>query len=507
MMPAPLKPMWGALGELLGEAAGDSASLPIAGISSDSRRVRQGDLFLACAGRSSHGLQYLAGALEAGAVAVAWEVAAGVEPPELPAEVVAVPIRGLGERLGAIADRFYASPSRSVRIVAVTGTNGKTSCTFLIANALERAGRSCGLLGTLGYGRPGSLAPATHTTPDPITMHSELASLRDDGLGYAAMEVSSHALDQGRVNSVHVDTAVFTNLSRDHLDYHRDLKAYARAKGRLFSDPALPRAVINLADPFGVHMLRRLPPGTESVGVWTQTPGSETPGSVKPRAFACATSVFPHAEGLRMSVESTWGRGELRSPLIGAFNAENLLVALAVLLSWGLDWDQALAALADCPAAPGRMEAFRSPHAPLGIVDYAHTPDALAKGLRAARDHCRGDLWCVFGCGGDRDQGKRPLMGGIALRLADRVVVTDDNPRGEDPDAIVSDILSGMPDPARAVVERDRREAISSAVAEARADDVVFVAGKGHEEWQIIGGERHPFSDRELMAGLMRGSA
>ena len=204
MMPAPLKPMWGALGELLGEAAGDSASLPIAGISSDSRRVRQGDLFLACAGRSSHGLQYLAGALEAGAVAVAWEVAAGVEPPELPAEVVAVPIRNLGERLGAIADRFYASPSRSVRIVAVTGTNGKTSCTFLIANALERAGRSCGLLGTLGYGRPGSLAPATHTTPDPITMHSELASLRDDGLRYAAMEVSSHALDQGRVNSVHV---------------------------------------------------------------------------------------------------------------------------------------------------------------------------------------------------------------------------------------------------------------------------------------------------------------
>jgi UDP-N-acetylmuramoyl-L-alanyl-D-glutamate--2,6-diaminopimelate ligase len=310
-----------------------------------------------------------------------------------------------------------------------------------------------------------------------------------------SLEVSSHALDQGRVAGVRFDTAVFTNLTRDHLDYHGTLEAYGTAKARLFQMAGLRRAVVNVRDPFGREIADSLGPDVEPLlfsssneiwaggGVgWIRVPESRaTPA------------------GLTLHVESSWGAGTLRSRLVGEFNAENLLAVVGVLLGWNVPLQQALAALAACAAPPGRMETFGGGAQPLVLVDYAHTPDALAKVLEAARAHAHGRLLCVFGCGGDRDPGKRPLMGAIAETLADVVIVTDDNPRTENSRAIIEQVLAGMSDAPSAHVIADRSEAIHHAIAEADAGDVVVIAGKGHEDYQLVGAERRPFSDRSVV--------
>jgi UDP-N-acetylmuramoyl-L-alanyl-D-glutamate--2,6-diaminopimelate ligase len=355
-------------------------------------------------------------------------------------------------------------------------------------------GDASGLIGTLGAGRPGSLEPSGFTTPDVVEVHRTLAGLRDAGVRWTAMEVSSHALDQRRVAGVRFRAAAFTNLSRDHLDYHGTLKAYGDAKARLFRAPGLGLAVINTGDEFGRSLITRVPADVDLVTVGPV----DTPALARGRRLSLR-SVEARPDGLRLTLGGSWGSLRLESPLLGRFNADNLALALGVLLALGVPPGEAVDGLGGVSAPPGRMESFGGDGQPLVVVDYAHTPDALAKALAAARVHCRGRLWCVFGCGGDRDPGKRPEMGRYAESLADRVVVTDDNPRGEEPAKIVADILAGFERPLPVRVEHDRRAAICLAVRQAARADVVLVAGKGHEDYQIVGDERRSFSDRDAV--------
>jgi UDP-N-acetylmuramoyl-L-alanyl-D-glutamate--2,6-diaminopimelate ligase len=484
-----------ALSSLLGDGPQPMRDVVVTDIAQDSRRVARGGAFLACQGLSSHGLAHLATALERGAAAVLWEPAPGIEAPALPPEIVGVAVPALSARAGELADRFFRAPSADLKVAAVTGTNGKTTTAYLLAQAADAVGHRGAYLGTLGAGRPGRLAAADLTTPDAVSVHRRLAEARDAGAAMLAMEVSSHALDQGRVGGVRFDTAVFTNLSRDHLDYHGTFEAYGEAKTRLFHSAGLRAAVINVRDPFGRGLAGMVDHRVEAV--WFST-GNELLAPPH-TGWIRLSEMRALATGLVLHVESSWGAGTLRSRLVGAFNAENLLATLGVLLGWRVPLQRALAAVGACQAPPGRMEVFGGGGHPVAIVDYAHTPDALAKLLEAARAHARGRLHCVFGCGGDRDAGKRPQMGAIAEELADTVVLTNDNPRTEDPRAILEQIALGMREPTRAVVIPDRAAAIRHALSEAESGDVVVIAGKGHEDYQIVGQERRPFSDRAVV--------
>ena len=467
------------------------ASLPVSGLAFDSRNVQPGEVFFAVRGGQRHGLEFLATVKAAGARAVIWEPPwHGSLPIDDALPLLAAP--DLGQNLGRIASRFYGEPSRSLPVVGITGTDGKTSCAHFIAQALSDAKSGpCGILGTLGVGVHGQTRPSLHTTPDPLAVQRWLAELVATGRHHAVMEVSSHALDQHRVNGIRFATAVLTQLSRDHLDYHETVDAYAAAKRRLFVDHQPDWAVLNLDDAFGQRL------ATEAQvrrGIVVYGLG-QRPRSL-PRFVWGALRALT-GSGLRLHIESSWGQGELSAGLLGRFNASNLLATLATLLTLGLPFAEALARLARTATVPGRMERLGGGSGqPLAVIDYAHTPHALEQVLSALREHGQtGRLWCVFGCGGDRDPGKRPLMGAIAEQQADRVVVTDDNPRTEDPDRIVSDILTGMQHPGRVMVIRDRRTAITYALTEAEPGDIVLVAGKGHENDQIVGTERFPFSD------------
>jgi len=480
------------LGELLAGIATPPRDVALAGLALDSRETGPGAAFLACQGRSAHGLQHAAAAVSHGAAAVLWEPAPGVEAPALPAHVVVLAVPDLRRHAGELADRFYRQPSAELKVAGFTGTNGKTTSAYLLAQAADLLGRRSAYLGTLGFGRPGALHDAGLTTPDVVSVHRRLAEARDAGASVVSLEVSSHALDQERVAAVRFDTAVFTNLTRDHLDYHGTLEAYGAAKARLFRAPGLVRAVVNVRDSFGRDLAAGLDPALERTVFSTSNELWIEPGA----GWLRLAELRATTAGLTLHVESSWGAGTLRSRLVGEFNAENLLAVLAVLLGWRVPLQQALIALASCVAPPGRMEAFGGGAQPLALVDYAHSPDALAKLLDAARAHARGRVFCVFGCGGDRDPGKRPLMGAIAESHADVVVLTDDNPRGEDSATILEQIRAGLREPAAAHVIADRAEAIHFALTEADAGDVVVIAGKGHEDYQLVGAERRAFSDR-----------
>ena len=465
----------------------------------DSRAVQPGSAFVALPGTRTHGIGFADQAVKAGARAILWEPVEGAAAPRVPNDVALVAVPQLTRWLGAVADWFFDAPSRAVRVVGVTGTNGKTTTAHVIAAALQQLNVSCAYVGTLGHGRVGALHSGSLTTPDAITVHRQLAELRDQGVRCLGMEVSSHALDQGRIGGVRFDTAVFTNLTRDHLDYHGTLESYGEAKARLFRWPSLRHSIINVDDPFGRELAARVAHTGLVVfsraGAITLDPRWRRAEGEPKQLFARSVSAGPH--GLEMVVGGSWGEATLRSRFVGDFNVENLLAVLATLLTSGVSLQQAIGALENCTAPPGRMETLTAPGRPLAIIDYAHTPDALEKALLAVRKHRSGKLVCVFGCGGDRDPGKRPLMGAIAERLADRVIVTDDNPRTEDGDAIVADILNGLAHPDKVTVERDRAAAIARALVESDAGDVVLIAGKGHEDYQIVGAERRSFSDRE----------
>ena len=465
----------------------------------DSREVRPGSLFFALPGRTAHGLEFAAEAAARGASVVLWEPSAQVSPPKLPATVFAAAIPGLKGLVGRIADRFFNWPSSQLRITGITGTNGKTTCAYLLAQCLERLGSQAAYIGTIGWGRIASLEQPTLTTPDVVTLHRELAVLRASGVREVAMEVSSQALDQDRVAGVRLHSAAFTNLSRDHLDYHETMAAYGAAKARLFDAPDLKHIVVNVGDAFGRELARKLAGRVPLTAVWI---GAGESGWLAERALRAAQVVLD-VHGVSMQLDGSFGKGQVATRLLGRFNAENALVVIACLLSLGTPLDEAARVLAECVPPPGRMEVVEPAAGdkpavgdkPMAVVDYAHTPDALAQALRALREHCKGVLWCVFGCGGDRDPGKRSIMGAVADELADRIIVTDDNPRSENPEIITRAIVSGIKSRSVRVIH-DRGEAIGTALKEAAASDVVLIAGKGHEDYQIYGATRRSFSDR-----------
>lgn len=470
----------------------------------DSRAVTPGAAFVAVPGIRQHGLAFASQAIANGATVVLYEPSEHHSPPQS-AACACIAVANLSQKIGEIADRFFDSPSAAMQIVGVTGTNGKTTSAYLLPAALEALGRHAGYAGTLGYGRIDALHTSEHTTSDCITVHRQLATMRDAGDQLVGMEVSSHALDQGRIDGVRVHSALFTNLTRDHLDYHGTLAAYGAAKERMFHRNGLQHCVINAGDAFGREIIQRLMAQTKHARVTAYATTGDHRELGDQQLFA--TAMQPTPTGLRIDFNGSWGAGQLQSRLIGAFNAENLLGVLGVLLGLGLPLTQAVQALEKCSPPPGRMETLIVSGKPTVVVDYAHTPDALSKALATARVHTRGKLVCLFGCGGDRDAGKRPLMGSIAEQLADVVMLTDDNPRMEDADAIVMDIQQGLDNPDAVLVERDRAKAIARVIAMSAPDDLVLIAGKGHEDYQIIGRNVKHFSDREVALKCLERSA
>src|SRR5256885_16838486 len=403
-----------------------------------SRSAAPGALFLACRGRTHHGLEFAADAVARGARAVLYERDGDTAEaaPQLPGGTFVAAVPKLTERAGLIADRFFGAPSQQLTVAGITGTNGKTTCAWLLAQALQHCHRPAAYIGTLGVGMPAQLTPTLHTTSDAVSIHRQLAALRALGAECVSMEVSSHALDQARVTGVRFNTAAFTNLTRDHLDYHLTMQAYGAAKARLFASPGLAHRVINVDDPFGARLAEE--GSTASLTVTTRA-AAALPRGVQ---FVRAARITPDPGGLLIEVESSFGNAQLPVRLMGEFNADNALTVLAVLLAWNIPLTDAVRALSASRAASGRMEMFGGRgRTPLAIVDYAHTPDALAKALHAARLHCRGQLRVVFGCGGDRGGGKSPFIGRIAGGIADQVILSDDKPPPPEPAPVVADNL------------------------------------------------------------------
>ena len=475
-----------------------SLGVMITRLVTDSRAVAPGDTFIAYPGGQADGRQFIAQAIANGANAIIWE-AHGFSWSNA-WQVPNLAVVDLRHHAGEIADYVYGNPSGKLWVVGITGTNGKTSCSHWIAQSLCALGKKTAVVGTLGNGFQDALQPTLNTTPDAVCLHGLLADYLTQDAQAVAMEVSSHALAQGRVNGMKYDVALLTNLSRDHLDYHGDMQHYAAVKRRLFDWQKLKYAVLNLDDAFGAGFAEQLLDAeVEVVGYGLSDTALQLAEHLGLR-MVYGGALHMDAQGLNLQVHSSWGTTALHSPLLGRFNAANLLGVLAVLLVSGVGLTDALRELAQVQAVPGRMQAFGGGEFPTVVVDYAHTPDALEKvlqGLREVVGASSGKLICVFGCGGDRDRGKRPMMGAIAARLADSCIVTSDNPRNEAPHNIIATIVSGMGKWNYQIIE-DRAQAIKQAISHAQAADTVLLAGKGHEPYQEINGVKYPFSDVEV---------
>lgn len=461
----------------------------IIGLTTDSRSVLPGFLFFAYPGEQQDGRDYIADAIERGAIAVLYEDQDAARF-SFPDRIPVIPISGLCAKAGKIAANFYDNPSSNMTVIGFTGTNGKTTCSQVLADTLIKNQIPCGVIGTLGAGFPNQLELGINTTPNPVVLQKQLFDLHVKGAEVIAMEVSSHALDQGRISGVDFDIAVFTNLTRDHLDYHGCIESYKNAKRLLFTEAGIKKAVINADDDFGKQLLRELNGKVPVIGYSTGTKNFGVP-------IVRAVNIKLSDKGFTADIETPIGTGTLKSHLLGRFNISNLLAVLAVLQLMDIPLDTALTSLAKPCVVPGRMQMFGGGKKPLVVVDFAHTPDALENVLMIMRDHCKGKLCCVFGCGGDRDRGKRALMGQIAERYSDQIIITDDNPRHEDSQLIADDICKGFLCPWAVEIEHDRGSAIAHAVDCAESGDVVLIAGKGHETYQIVGDKKLHFSDIE----------
>lgn len=459
----------------------------IHGLKLDSRCVTVGDLFIAYPGDQVDGRDFIEQAVRSGAKAILAEEDSNYTWPSLAPEVVLYKVQDLRHKISQVAARFYDNPSRKMHLTGITGTNGKTSIAYLLSCALDQITKnSCVYFGTLGVGFPHKLEESTHTTLDAISLQHYLADFSEEGVTHGMLEVSSHALDQGRVENIEFETALFTNLTRDHLDYHKTMEAYGEAKKKLFKQFGLKSAVINWDDTFGFELYTSLPDAIFKMGYSLNNPDADI--------YADQIRLMDNG-GMRANIQTPWGEGILETPLIGRFNLYNILAIVGVLgLSYPLE--QVLDCIKALPHVPGRMECVSGK--PYFIVDYAHTPDALENVLITSKEllHLKtGKLWCVLGCGGDRDKGKRPLMGKIAEQWADHVIITNDNPRTENPMSIAEDILEGIKDKKAVSIILDREKAIHYAFEQAKKNDIILVAGKGHECYQIIGKEKHFFSD------------
>lgn len=470
----------------------------------DSRVAQAGDTFLAYVGEHHDGRQFIAQAIAQGVNAVIWEAHGFSWQADW--QVPNLAVHDLPHHLGGLADEVYGAPSQKLWMVGVTGTNGKTSTSHWIAQAFTENARKCALIGTLGNGFLGSLAPSANTTPDAIRVHGLLADFLQLQARAVAMEVSSHGLTQGRVHGVRFDVALLTNLSRDHLDYHGDMQRYAASKAKLFHDAQLKFAVLNLDDPFGVLLAEQLQDASVEVIGYGLSDAARQFANQSGLRLVHGNVLSMNGQGFHLDIQSSWGHATLHSHLIGRFNAENLLGVLAVLLVSKIPLQDAIDSLETVEAVSGRMQQLGKTGQPAVIVDYAHTPDALEKVLMTLRETTLasgGKVVCVFGCGGDRDRGKRKMMGSIAEKGADQVILTNDNPRNEVPAEIIAEIARGMHENRHRIVE-DRTLAIQQAISAAAANDTVLIAGKGHETYQEIHGVKYPYSDTSVALAALQ---
>ncbi len=463
----------------------------ITGVANDSRQVVPGDVFVACPGITVDGRDFIKQAVENGAAAIVYhdDEKAPTLPSELKIPCLACP--DLTRLQGQIAARFYGNPAEKMQVIGVTGTNGKTSITHFIAQALEQHHKHCAVMGTLGTGFLNNLSPSDMTTADPIALQKNITELREKKADSLAMEVSSHALAQHRVEGVDIDTAIFTQLSRDHLDYHGSMQAYAEAKKLLFRMSSVKRCVLNFD-----HELGRLIAEEQAEHKRIITYSIEGRSDERFPAVT-AYDIKALKTGFTAKVETPWGCGTLCTSLLGRFNVSNLMAVVATLGSMDIPVERIFTYLENTTTIMGRMQVLGGNEAPLVVVDYSHTPHSLQQALKSLREHCEGQVWCVFGCGGDRDAGKRQQMGTVADHLSEHIIVTNDNPRSESPDDIAADILQGISNPKKVMLELDRAVAIEYAIQSASLDDMILIAGKGHERYQIIGDEKNPFSDIE----------
>ncbi|MGZ8194556.1 MAG: UDP-N-acetylmuramoyl-L-alanyl-D-glutamate--2,6-diaminopimelate ligase [Methylosarcina sp.] len=481
------------LSELLEGIASVAEDRRVTGLSLDSRKVVPGDLFIALSGSKQHGLMHADQAIQKGACAIVFDPVGGnVGFADQLNLIPHIAVENLGLKLGGIAARFYGDPSRRLNVIGLTGTNGKTSCSQFLSQLLD----DCGIIGTLGWGEWGNLNETLNTTPDALAVHRILAQLAAGQNKWVAMEVSSHGLEQGRVNGVLFKGAVLTNISRDHLDYHGSMEAYVQAKLRLFEKPDLSFAVVNLDDDYSNRVIAAVP---KRAALW----GYSRQGNKTALAECLAPENISHqADGIEFDVRWLDRRQRLHIPLFGDFNIDNVLAVLTVMLALGYSLDESANRLHSLKPVTGRMERFGGDRAPVVFVDYAHTPDAIEKVLSSVRKHCKAAVWIVLGCGGNRDRGKRSEMGAIAELWADHVIITDDNPRLEDGQDIVNDIVSGCRTEKVKVI-RDREKAIQTAIFQAQPDDYVVIAGKGHEQYQEINGIQLPFSDAQVVTAAL----
>lgn len=470
----------------------------------DSRYAKPGDLFIARKGDLSDGRRFVGDALNKGAVAVIYEIAdgQGLSMQHLQAwdpSIPLLPVNRIDEILGTVAKRFFNDPSRHMALIGVTGTNGKTSTTHYIAQALRALDFPCGLIGTLGYGATPKLISSTHTTPDVITLNRYCSQMQKEGMRAVAMEVSSHALEQKRIAGLHLHMGILTNLTRDHLDYHHTMAAYAKAKRKLFTHPGLKLAIINAEDEFGLDLLKTLPNNLPKLAYAVDNPVSGL-GDV---AQIYATNKVLSPQGLAFKVHTPVGVIAAQTTLLGHFNVANVLATVSALLGMNFSASDIERVLPLLQSVNGRMQMLGGGTKPRVVIDYAHTPDALAQVLLAIKAHNPARIICVFGCGGDRDKGKRPFMGKIAETYSDYCIITNDNPRHEKPSRIAEEIITGMTQKSTRAIILDRKEAIAEGIHQAGPNDIVLIAGKGHETYQQIGDVKHPFCDLDIALDVL----
>ena len=471
--------------------------LEVTGVCLDSRTLQAGDLFFACAGSQQHGARYIPEVVNKGATAILIDADYELDLPK--PDIPLISVTDLTNKVGIIAHRFYAEPSSALKVTGITGTNGKTSVAWFIAQALSKLNQTTAYMGTIGSGLIDNLQASINTTPDVVTVHRTLAEYKSIGVEHAVMEVSSHGLEQGRVKAVEFDSVIFTNLSRDHLDYHGSMQAYAEAKAKLFNDYVCQYQIINVDDEFGQSLIKR---DNSSHNVYSY-------GLNKNTITNSDRHIYAHLENskngfIHLKVCSPWGEDEINTTLLGNFNAYNLLASLSYLCLSGIQLSKACKILESVAPVPGRMEIVSSSEQALVVVDYAHTPDALAKALSSLKSHCIGKMICVFGCGGDRDQGKRSEMGKAATQHADKIILTNDNPRHEEPKKIIDDIAKGIAVGKSVRVLLDRKQAIEEAIRMAEPNDIVLIAGKGHENTQLIGDAYLAFSDQQCAKACLQ---
>ncbi|MGE4350280.1 MAG: UDP-N-acetylmuramoyl-L-alanyl-D-glutamate--2,6-diaminopimelate ligase [Candidatus Berkiella sp.] len=481
----------------------DCDDYDIKGLTLNSSAIKPAFAFLAIKGHAQDGRAFIKDAIQNKASVILAE-AQGLKQflSDIQTSIPIIPIDRLLDKVGLLAHSFYQAEDQASTTVGVTGTNGKTTCCFLITQTLQKLNCKSALMGTLGYGMAGKILQTQNlTTPDAVTLHQNYAALLEEGAKVIAMEVSSHGLDQNRLNGLKIDSGIFTNLTQDHLDYHKDMNTYLKAKQKLFERPELKRAIINLDSPYFDKVLAKINPKLPIFIYSLNQPKLLRRSYPVSTSFIYAKHYSFHNNGIVAEVVTPWGDGELRSPLMGDFNLSNLLAVLTEVCAQGYPLKEVLNALSGAQGAPGRMQRLGRGDLPEVIVDYAHTPDALEKALTAARQHCKRRLWCVFGCGGGRDKEKRHLMGEIASKLADKIIVTNDNPRMEPPRQIITDIMAGIPvdEHKKILIEEDRKAAISYAISHALSVDTIVIAGKGHESYQDLGKERLPFNDVECV--------